>query len=498
MAEDRKGRMKRVRLDVDPALRSALITGAGGIAAAAGLGYLLPPAVGVPAMGVAVGLSGLAALAGLDRARSTRAEALARSVGELNVRLAATRIKLDGLQSRLDSEPIREADIAPTRASLAELTAEVGLLGGVLRDIATSVADHELKIAKVADEMAARPAPAAPAQPAAETAAPAEAPRRRRVAPLTAEPPPVVDAELRRRDDERERAIVAAFASGGIDLHLQPIVTLPHRRTMGYEALARLTMPDGSMLTPVEFLPALERDGQSANLDAQVLTRALALASRLNAREGDHFIAINLTAQAWMDLRTLHAVSRILETYRSAALRLVIDMPQRVYRSLDPARLGVIGAIKAGGVRFALDHLTDLRLDPVSLADRGVAFVKASAQMLSDVDEGVSGLDVAVADLGQLLRRAGVELIGERAESDRLVADLIELDVRMGQGFAISPPRPVRQEALQQADLRPAEPPRVENKPAAAPQPAAAEAAPAAPPPPQRVPFRSVLRRATA
>ncbi len=311
------------------------------------------------------------------------------------------------------------------------------------------------------------------------------------MAELRAEPPPRVDAELRLKEQERAAAILAAFNGAGVELHLQPIVMLPSRKVAGYEALARLILPDGSMVTPAEFLPVLEREGQSSSLDAQVLTRALAISSHLNARDGAQFVSLNLSTQAWTDPRTLHAVARILETYRSAALRLVIEMPQRIYRSLDPHRLGIIGGMKAGGVRFALDHLADLRLDPPTLADRGVAFVKASAMLLAEADERGNGLDVAAGDLGQLLRRLGIELIGERAETDRLVADLIEFDVRLAQGFAISPPRPVRQEVFQPAEPKPAES-RPAEQPVAEPQPAKAAAAP------ERLPFRAVLRRASA
>lgn len=480
----------RLRLRLDPSLRRPLALAVVGVLAGAALSVLLPAPAALPALAVCLGFCFLAAMVALDKARSEQAQALARNVGELNVRLAATRIKLDGLQSRLDSEPLREADIAPTRASLAELTAEVGLLGGVLRDIATSVAEHENTLAEIEKARAARSPLLEPA-PAPQAPPPAPAPRPRSV--LKAEPGPAVDAELRRKDEEREAAILKAFESVGVELHLQPIVSLPHRRLIGYEALARLPLPDGALLTPAEFLHVLERGGQSANLDAQVLTRALAIASHLNMRDGDHFVAINLTAQAWADLRTLHGVARILETYRTAALRLVIEMPHRVFRSLDPARLGVVGAVKASGVRFGLDHLLDLRLDPMMLADRGVAFVKAPAAMLAEQEGFADGLDIAVDDLGQLLRRVGVELIGERAETDRLVADLIELDVRLAQGFAISPPRPVRQEVFQGAEAKAPG----ESQPS--PPPAAPSAPqPAVPEPPARVPFRSVLRRASA
>jgi cyclic-di-GMP phosphodiesterase TipF (flagellum assembly factor) len=53
------------------------------------------------------------------------------------------------------------------------------------------------------------------------------------------------------------------------------------------------------------------------------------------------------------------------------------------------------------------------------------------------------------ADFSDLLGRFGIDLVAERIESESTVVDLLDYDVRFGQGFLFSPPRPVRAEALQ-------------------------------------------------
>ncbi|MCU0885322.1 MAG: EAL domain-containing protein [Beijerinckiaceae bacterium] len=486
---------------IEPALRAPLLSVLAGIAAACGLAIVLPPPLALPVALAVIGLSGLSALLALDARRKREADALAANVGELNVRLAATRIKLDGLRSRIDSEPLREADIAPTRASLAELTAEVGLLGGVLRDVANAVSEHETRLAST--EAEARKAgktggAAAAPVPSPAAANPDEAGRQGLSSMLVAQPDSLVDAELRKRDEARLAAIMTAFGSGGIEVHLQPVAALPMRRTVGYEALARLKLADGTQLMPSEFIAALERAGQGASLDAQVLTQVLAIAGHLNAKGHDHFISLNLSGGTWSDARALGSIARVLETFRSQSARLVIEVPQRLFRQMDPTRLGIIGAMSANGARFALDQVSDLRIDPAALADRGVCFVKAPALMLAEMSERQSGLDIDIGDLAQLLRRSGIELIGERAETDRQVADLLDIDVRLAQGFAISQPRPVKPDVFQPVQAGAAEPQvpareaLVENLPIAAngQQPARS------PDQAERVPFRAVLRRA--
>ncbi len=486
---------------IEPALRAPLISTVLGIGAAAGLAAVLPGALAMPVALAVLGLASLSALLALDISRRQQADALARNVGELNVRLAATRIKLDGLQSRINSEPLREADIAPTRTALAELTAEVGLLGGVLRDVANAVSDHEVRLdaglkaptRPAARETApsARPASSPMTGPGAGEAEPAPS----QSAGLVAEPSALVDAQLGRRDDARLSAIMEAFNTGGLEVHLQPIAMLPQRRTVGYEALARLRLADGALLMPSEFIAALERAGHASGLDAQVLTQILAIAAHLNTKGNEQFVSLNLCAGTWADARALSSVARVLEAFQSQAARLVIEIPQRTFRQLDPARLGIVGGMSARGVRFALDHVSDLRLDPNALADRGVRYIKASAAVLAGLEERSPGLDINVADLALLLRRAGIEMIGEHAESDRLIADLIDLDIRLAQGFAISQPRPVKPDVFLPADApseNAARDMQADNA-ALLPPPARNDDVGAAP---QRVPFRSVLRRA--
>jgi cyclic-di-GMP phosphodiesterase TipF (flagellum assembly factor) len=97
------------------------------------------------------------------------------------------------------------------------------------------------------------------------------------------------------------------------------------------------------------------------------------------------------------------------------------------------------------GYRFSIDHVTDLRLEPRQLADHGVRFIKVPAALLLDQKQASSS-DIHPSDLSDLLGRFGIDLIAERIEGERAVVDLLDYDVRFGQGFLFAPPRPLRPE----------------------------------------------------
>ena len=73
--------------------------------------------------------------------------------------------------------------------------------------------------------------------------------------------------------------------------------------------------------------------------------------------------------------------------------------------------------------------------------------VKVPAKLLLELADP-RAFDIHPADLSDLLARFGVSLIAERVESETTVIDLLEYEVRFGQGFLFAPPRPVRADAL--------------------------------------------------
>jgi cyclic-di-GMP phosphodiesterase TipF (flagellum assembly factor) len=100
------------------------------------------------------------------------------------------------------------------------------------------------------------------------------------------------------------------------------------------------------------------------------------------------------------------------------------------------------------GFPISLDRLDDLKVDPRTLSERGVRFVKVSGELLLRRG-GDSANQIHPADLADLLARFGIDLVADRIENEALVVDLLDYDVRYGQGFLFSAPRPIRSEVLQ-------------------------------------------------
>jgi cyclic-di-GMP phosphodiesterase TipF (flagellum assembly factor) len=471
-----------------------------GLSAGAVLLLLLPTPLGTALGLLLAGAGSIGSFWLFERRGLAQREQVLAAIGEVKVRLATGAIRLDALSSRVEQMPMREADAVPARAAINELTAEVGLLGDLIHQVATTLADHDAALAAVQSKAAPPQLSEAPV-----VVIDPEAARQERLQAMAAERAQAARQAQEQAAAERAAVISAALSEGKVEVHLQPIVQLPQRRTRGYEALVRLRLDENTLLLPHEFLSVIEERGFGPTLDALVLTRALAIARHLGSKEGDVFVSCNFGTATWGSSKALVTLSRILDKYREHTGHLIIEMPQSVFRGLDPTSLGLLGAMSANGVRFALDQLVDLRLDPVSLFDRGIRFVKAPAALLMEHADGQAA-DIAAGDLSTLLARASVVLIADEVGDDPTVADMIDLGVMMAQGLVFSPPRPVKPDVFAepaQAAPEPPPQPAPQRQPAEIvgyPVPAAAsmQGAPAHEAPPERQSFRSVLRRASA
>jgi len=330
-------------------------------------------------------------------------------------------------------------------ASAQPLAVEIEELSTLVKHLADSVAAHEAALAGLSGKE--RIAPVAPNMTAHATAAvpmpdPAAAPAASTAARVAA------FAGLDR--DGVIAAIKSAIEGSKIELYLQPIVTLPQRKVRYYEALSRLKADGGDLVAAADFLKFAEAGGLMPQLDNLSVLRCVQVVRRLLLKNRDIGLFCNLSAATLTD-SGFPRFLEFAEANRAIAPALVFEFTQEAVRAMGPIEHESLAALAERGFRFSMDNLTDLRVEPRELNERGFRFIKAPAALLLN-RIGAASTDIHPADLSDLLGRFGIDLIAERIEAEGAVVDLLDYDVRFGQGFLFSPPRPVRPEALQGAD----------------------------------------------
>jgi cyclic-di-GMP phosphodiesterase TipF (flagellum assembly factor) len=360
---------------------------------------------------------------------------LARQVAEFGRRLAA-------IEGKLASANHVGAD------RIQAVVGEINELGGLVKQLAVSVAGHD-------DILSAGVAPAAPAArpenpPLPEPILAAEPPK------LVVGPPPIVavspaPAASSRSEVQTLAAVKTAIEENRLDIYLQPMVTLPQRKVRFYEAVTRIRDENDQVLVANDFLPFVEAAGLIGRVDHAVMLRCVQVLRRLMVRNKEVGLFCNMAAATLRDPATFAPCLDFLEANRALAPSFVIEFKQAMFRNLSPTEGEHLAALAQRGYRFSIDHVTDLRIEPRELADRGVRFIKVPAALLLDPSAS-STSDIHPSDLSDLLGRFGIDLIAERIEGERAVVDLLDFDVRFGQGFLFAPPRPLRPEGAPAAE----------------------------------------------
>ena len=196
-----------------------------------------------------------------------------------------------------------------------------------------------------------------------------------------------------------------------------------------------------------EFVPQAESCGLMPKIDNMVIFRCVQVVRRLLLKNRDIGVFCNLSGATLTDAAVFQQVLEFMDANRAIASSVVLEFTQDVLRAAGPIENESLSALADRGFRFSLDNLKDLRLEPRELAARGFRFVKVPGNLLLSRNETTT--DIHPADLSDLLGRFGIDLVAEKIESEGMVVDLLDYDVRFGQGFLFSPPRPVRAEALQ-------------------------------------------------
>ena len=247
-----------------------------------------------------------------------------------------------------------------------------------------------------------------------------------------------------------------AVDANRIDLYLQPIVTLPQRKVRYYEALSRLRTEEGDIIPAGDFIDYAESVGLMPKIDNLLLFRCVQVTRRLQLKSRDVGLFCNISASTLSDPSFFRQFLDFMDANRALGAALMFEFTQSAYRAFGPLEHESLAALAERGFRFSMDHVTDLRMEPKELADRSFRFLKVPAKLLLNPAAAAQS-DIHPADLADLLARSGIDLIAERIESESMVVDLLDYDVRFGQGFLFSPPRPVRAEALQSGGDLPGE-----------------------------------------
>lgn len=252
----------------------------------------------------------------------------------------------------------------------------------------------------------------------------------------------------RRPDPAMRELINSALNANRVELHLQPIVTLPQRQVKYYEAYSRLRDAQGNLILPSAFLPEAVQSGLVARIDNLLLFRSIQVVRRLTSRNRDTALFCNISMVSLIDETFFPGFLEFAKSNSNIADVLIFEFSQEDVAQMGVMEIESLNALAEIGFQFSVDRITDMKMDFKAIAQRGFKYAKLQADYLIGRRKANHG-HIHPSDFGDLLHRYGMELITDHVETESQVLELLDYDVKLAQGNLFSPPRPVRSEVFQ-------------------------------------------------
>ncbi|MDX2236980.1 MAG: EAL domain-containing protein [Hyphomonadaceae bacterium] len=321
-----------------------------------------------------------------------------------------------------------------------------------LDDFAARMQDLE----RAVQEIAERPPPALPA--------PQPAPDIRMIDQLVDRLERAMESRLATASGAAPRAargpidiVREALHENRVELHLQPIVSLPQRKTAFYEGYTRLKDASGRLILPQDFIPAAEEAGMMTMIDYALLFRCVHIVRRLQKQDRRVGIFCNLSPRVLADDAIFPQFHDFMRENRDLAGAVIFEIPQHAYDARTSLEARAMAKLTELGFRFSIDKVSDLAFDLPDLERAGVRYVKAQAHdiVAQWAREGVrprSAItrEIDAADIVAVMQRYGIDLIAERIETENAVVEILDLNCGFGQGHLFGAARAIKDSLMEE------------------------------------------------
>ncbi|MBI5615014.1 MAG: EAL domain-containing protein [Gammaproteobacteria bacterium] len=153
-----------------------------------------------------------------------------------------------------------------------------------------------------------------------------------------------------------ESQLRGALEREEFELHYQPKVELGEGTMCGFEALLRWRHPERGLVSPGEFIPALEHTGLIMPAGRWVLDRVCARLGAWREAGLDALpIAVNLSARQFQDRTLERGIRDALARHGVDPRLLELEITESMLMHDPEAAVGIMRSLRATGVRLSID-----------------------------------------------------------------------------------------------------------------------------------------------
>lgn len=242
------------------------------------------------------------------------------------------------------------------------------------------------------------------------------------------------------RQIELERIVRDSLTNDYFYLVYQPQYDINNKKLRGFETLLRLKTPDGTSVSPGEFIPVVEKSELIMKVDSYVIRRALKEAkSMVDAAGSSIVISINVSAK---NISSHGFVSEIREGLEESGFPpqcLEIEITEYSFAEDDITTTENLTELRSLGVQIALDDFGTGYTSLSQVMRLPVNLLKIDKSLIDDIEHNQVNRDFvdAIIYMGHLMN---CDVISEGVESDKQLGLLKDHECDYVQGFVWGKP----------------------------------------------------------
>lgn len=225
----------------------------------------------------------------------------------------------------------------------------------------------------------------------------------------------------------------------GFALVYQPLVNGETQEVYGAETLMRFYLPDGTMVSPMEFIPILEEDGTIKQVGEWLLNKALAQAVLWRMENPDFVISVNVSYIQILQEGFREMVTRIVEESGTPEKQLILELTESCKVS-DPNGLrDDFEYFKNMGINMALDDFGTEYSSIALLRKLKPQWIKIDHTFVRSIQD--DEMDQAILEyIMNLSKQTRIKVCVEGVENEEILSVVQTYKPELLQGYYYSRP----------------------------------------------------------
>ncbi len=251
----------------------------------------------------------------------------------------------------------------------------------------------------------------------------------------------IFDAQMRagvEREARLESELRQAVARGQLHAFYQPIVSVESGAIVSFEALARWTRDDASVVSAQEFVPLAEARGFVYDVDSAVLHDVFSHAATLFAGHPQASVAINLSAAEFTLPGLAERIAALIATHGVDPRRIRLEITETTMMTRGENVRETLDRLREMGIALVLDDFGTGYSSLAYLQRLPLSGVKIDRSFVESLGSDSRSPEI-VRSIVAIARTFGLQTTAEGVETREQFEHLRRLGVDFAQGFFFSP-----------------------------------------------------------